>query len=194
MSRPETRYTTVPSPIGDLLLVGDGFHLTGLYLPQHKGGPAIEEDWTRDEDWTSEDETFALAVSQLRAYFAGELKTFALPLAPRGTPFQRSVWQALAEIPYGSTATYGQLAARIGNPTAARAVGLATGRNPLSIVIPCHRAVGTGGALTGYAGGVERKRQLLALEGVPAGGAQSFAMSPLLLNSPAGASTHASGQ
>ena len=105
---------------------------------------------------------------QLRAYFAGELRDFDLPLAPRGTAFQQSVWDALLEIPYGATTTYSELAATIGRPSACRAVGAANGRNPLAVIVPCHRVIGAAGALTGYGGGLERKRMLLALEAAKA--------------------------
>jgi methylated-DNA-[protein]-cysteine S-methyltransferase len=107
---------------------------------------------------------FLEAQAQLDAYFAGELQRFELPLAPRGTEFQRSVWAALLEIPYGSTSTYSELAAAIGRPSACRAVGAANGRNPLAVVVPCHRVIGAAGGLTGYGGGLQRKRLLLALE------------------------------
>ncbi len=108
------------------------------------------------------------AEAQLRAYFAGELRRFDLPLAPRGTSFQLSVWDALLEIPYGSTTSYSELAAAIGRPSACRAVGAANGRNPLAVIVPCHRVIGAAGGLTGYGGGLERKRMLLALEAAKA--------------------------
>lgn len=104
------------------------------------------------------------AADQLRAYFAGKLREFDLPVAPRGTPFQLSVWDAVSAIPYGSTATYAEIAAAIGHPSACRAVGAANGRNPLPLIVPCHRVIGAAGALTGYGGGLERKRSLLDLE------------------------------
>jgi len=104
------------------------------------------------------------AADQLGAYFAGELHEFDLPLAPRGTPFQRGVWDAVSAIPYGSTATYADIAAAVGRPSACRAVGAANGRNPLPLIVPCHRVIGAAGALTGYGGGLERKRSLLDLE------------------------------
>jgi len=104
------------------------------------------------------------AADQLRAYFAGKLREFDLPLAPRGTPFQLSVWDAVSAIPYGSTATYAEIAAAVGRPSACRAVGAANGRNPLPVIVPCHRVIGAAGALTGYGGGLERKRFLLDLE------------------------------
>ena len=110
------------------------------------------------------------AEAMLRAYFAGEGREFDLPLHPRGTEFQLAVWRELGQIGYGRTRTYGEIAARLGSPGAARAVGMACGRNPLWVLVPCHRAVGRGGALTGYAGGLERKRALLALEGGKAHG------------------------
>jgi methylated-DNA-[protein]-cysteine S-methyltransferase len=152
-------YDTLESPLGELLLVGDGRALTGLYmLPQHRHAPSVGAGWRRDPA------PFREAAGQLEAYFAGELTAFDLPLAPRGTAFQRDVWAALLEIPYGRTVTYSELAQAVGRPGAARAVGAANGRNPISIVVPCHRVVGAGGALTGYGGGVERKRMLLELE------------------------------
>ena len=149
-----TTYTTVPSPIGDLLLAGDGEALTHLYME----GIGPEPEWRRG------DTAFRDATAQLAAYFARELRDFDLPLAPRGTPFQLRVWEALREIPYGETWSYGRLAAHVGNPDASRAVGLANGRNPLSIVIPCHRVIGASGKLVGYGGGLDRKRLLLDLE------------------------------
>jgi methylated-DNA-[protein]-cysteine S-methyltransferase len=155
---PETLYTRVPSPVGELLLVGDEQWLRSVHMPDQKGSPAVRSGWTRA------DGAFSLARDQLDAYFAGELRDFDLPLAPEGTPFQQTVWDALREIPYGETRSYGELAEQIGKPGAARAVGLANGRNPIGIVVPCHRVIGSAGALTGYAGGIERKRQLLELE------------------------------
>jgi methylated-DNA-[protein]-cysteine S-methyltransferase len=146
-------YDTIESPLGELLLVGDGRALTGVHMD---GAPAA--DWERDHAALRE------AADQLRAYFAGELREFDLPLAPHGTPFQQVVWAALREIPYGETITYAELAAAVGRAGAARAVGAANGRNPISIVVPCHRVIGTGGALTGYGGGLRRKRLLLDLE------------------------------
>lgn len=153
-----TVYATMDSPIGELLLLGDGVALTGIYMQIQKYGPQRAPDWRKDPA------PFRNACEQLCAYFAGELECFDLPLAPAGTAFQQSVWTALLDIPYGATETYGELARRIGQPTASRAVGLANGRNPISIVIPCHRVIGSTGALTGYGGGIERKRWLLAHE------------------------------
>ena len=153
-----TIYATMDSPIGELLLLGDGAALTGIYMQIQKYGPQREAGWRNDPG------PFRNARAQLAAYFAGELERFDLPLAPAGTAFQQSVWTALLDIPYGATETYGELARRIGQPTASRAVGLANGHNPISIVIPCHRVIGSNGALTGYGGGIERKRWLLAHE------------------------------
>lgn len=147
-------FTTVDSPIGALLLLGDGSGLRGLYMEPH----AVDPGWERD------DAAFGDAGEQLAAYFAGELREFDLELAPVGTPFQRRVWAALREIPYGETTSYGALAARLGKPGAARAVGLANGRNPISVIVPCHRVIGADGTLTGFGGGLDRKRALLAHE------------------------------
>jgi methylated-DNA-[protein]-cysteine S-methyltransferase len=152
-----TAYTIHPSPLGDLLLtMGDG-GLTGVYMHAHDPRPL--PGCARDEA------PFAAATAQLDEYFAGERTTFDLRLAPSGTPFELRVWDELKRIPYGQTTTYGELARLLGRPGAARAVGRANGRNPISIVVPCHRVIGASGALTGYAGGLERKQALLALEG-----------------------------
>ncbi len=158
---PLTLYTTLNSPIGELLLTSDGAALTGLYMPDHAHGPEIGADWVRDDGA----ELFASAAEQLGEYFGGGRRLFSLPLAPVGTEFQRRVWAELRRLPYGATVTYGELARRLGDPGASRAVGLANGRNPISIIVPCHRVVGAGGSLTGYAGGLDRKRFLLELEG-----------------------------
>jgi methylated-DNA-[protein]-cysteine S-methyltransferase len=147
-------YDTVDSPLGELLLAGDGDALTALHM-----GASPRPDWRRDAA------TFREARQQLRSYFAGELREFDLPLDPRGTAFQRQVWDALRRIPYGATVSYAELAAAVGRPGAARAVGAANGRNPIAVVIPCHRVIGASGALTGYGGGLGRKRLLLDLEG-----------------------------
>ena len=151
-------YANVPSPIGELRLAGDGEALTGLHMPPHRHDPGVAAGWRRM------DTAFAAAREQLAAYFAGERVAFDLPLDPVGTAWQRRVWAALMDIPYGETRGYGELAAALGAPGAARAVGHANGRNPISIVVPCHRVVGADGRLTGYGGGLERKRALLALE------------------------------
>jgi methylated-DNA-[protein]-cysteine S-methyltransferase len=143
----------VATPIGDMLLVGNGEALTELLLPG---------SWTYEQE--APDEVLEQAAEQLDAYFAGDLRYFTLPLAPAGTPFQQQVWRMLREIPYGSTTTYVALARQLGKPNAARAVGAANGSNPIAIVIPCHRLIGSGGSLVGYGGGLERKRWLLDLE------------------------------
>ncbi len=148
--------TTVASPLGLLLLTSDGVALTGLYLEGHKGGPVPGEDWQVD------DLPRELAAEPLAAYFAGERGGVEATLSLRGTEFQRRVWDALRTIPFGMTIGYGELARRVGvSAGAARAVGAAVGRNPISILVPCHRVVGASGALTGYAGGIARKRWLL---------------------------------
>ncbi|MFD8567813.1 methylated-DNA--[protein]-cysteine S-methyltransferase [Streptomyces sp. NPDC059639] len=157
-----TRYTTLDSPLGELLLTADASGaLTSLSVPGQKGGRTVQEGWVRAP------EPFAEAVRQLAAYFAGELKEFDLELKPEGTEFRRRVWDALDAVPYGSTTTYGEVAARIGASRAAvRAVGGAVGANPLLILRPCHRVIGADGSLTGYAGGLDRKVRLLSLEGI----------------------------
>jgi methylated-DNA-[protein]-cysteine S-methyltransferase len=155
-------YSTMPSPVGELLLLSDGTALTGVYMQQHAHWSGMQDHWRRD------DHRLRAARQQLRAYFAEELRAFDLPLALHGTEFQRRVWQELLNIPYGQTVSYGELACRLGQPKASRAVGLANGRNPISIVVPCHRVVGSNGTLTGYGGGLPRKRWLLDHEsGVP---------------------------
>jgi methylated-DNA-[protein]-cysteine S-methyltransferase len=153
------RYAVSDSPIGPLLLVGDGAALVGLHMAEAGGfGGLIGAGWVDDEA------SLAEAIGQLRGYFAGELTAFDLPVGIAGGGFQQQVWRALADIPYGATTTYGALAARLGRPTASRAVGLANGRNPVAIVLPCHRVIGASGALVGYGGGLPRKRFLLDLE------------------------------
>jgi methylated-DNA-[protein]-cysteine S-methyltransferase len=162
-------FTTTPSPVGDLLLLGedaphaDGVALTGLYCdPPPAGLPPAGA--RRD------DAAFAEARRQLDAYFAGELQEFDLPLAAKGTSFQSEVWAALREVPFGTTTSYGALARRLGRPVgAARAVGACNGRNPIGIVVPCHRVIGSTGSIVGYAGGLDRKRWLLAHEAKVAG-------------------------
>ncbi|KUL46521.1 cysteine methyltransferase, partial [Streptomyces sp. NRRL F-4489] len=156
-----THTVLTDTPVGPLTLVADGDALTGLYMDGQRHRPPQETFGTPADP---SDPPFARAVAQLRAYFRGELTAFDLPLALRGTPFQRRVWAALRTIPYGETVSYGQLAARLGVPTAARAVGLANGRNPVGIIVPCHRVVGANGSLTGYGGGLDRKRRLLTFE------------------------------
>lgn len=155
-------HTTIESPVGDLLLIGDEQGLHGLYMQDGRRPAAVAPDWR----WARE--PFAAAREQLAEYFAGERTEFDVPLAPVGTQFQEQVWDALRRIPYGRTASYGEIARGIGHPSASRAVGMANGSNPISIIVPCHRVIGRDGKLTGYAGGVERKRFLLQLEGVTA--------------------------
>lgn len=153
------RHRIVDSPVGPLTLaVDDDGALCGLYTDGQRHHPGVEALGERDDTVAEE------AVVQLGEYFAGERVSFDLRLAPRGTPFQQGVWEALRAIPPGETRSYGQVASALGVPGASRAVGAATGRNPISIVVPCHRLVGSSGALTGYAGGVERKRWLLEHE------------------------------
>ncbi|MEU6543166.1 methylated-DNA--[protein]-cysteine S-methyltransferase [Streptomyces sp. NPDC046859] len=152
------QHTVVDSPYGPLTLVADDGVLCGLYMTDQRHRPAEETFGPRDAT------PFALAEEQLEAYFAGGLREFTLPLRLTGTPFQRSVWDALRTIPYGETRTYGQLADALGKKGASRAVGLANGRNPIGIIVPCHRVVGASGALTGYGGGLPRKQRLLAFE------------------------------
>lgn len=152
-------YTTMPSPVGELLLLGAGGALTGIVF--RDGASQAPDMGGRRRDPAS----FAAAVEQLEAYFAGGLRRFDLPLAPQGTPFQQTTWRALQDIPYGETRSYADIARAIGQPAAVRAVGAANGRNPLPIVIPCHRVVGSDGNLTGFGGGLAAKQKLLALEG-----------------------------
>ena len=156
----DTVKTIVDSPVGSLTLVGVDGELTGLYMDSQRHRPDERTFGAVDAA------PFGPVIEQLAAYFAGELDTFDLPLALRGTPFQRTVWSALREIPYGETVSYGELAQLIGKPGAARAVGLANGKNPVGIIVPCHRVVGSGGDLTGYGGGLERKQYLLDFERV----------------------------
>lgn len=150
--------TEVPSPLGPLRILAQAGTITGVYLPDHRASPdcrAVERP---------EDPLLRRAARQLEEYFAGERTRFDLPLRLRGTAFQQAIWAELRQIPFGATTTYGQLAAAVGRPNASRAVGAANGRNPISIIVPCHRVIGANGALTGYAGGVEAKRWLLRLE------------------------------
>jgi len=153
-----TLYTTVPSSIGELLLVGDGTALCGLYMQEAPRPKFVEPAWRRDDD------AFAAARAQLEEYFDGRRTSFDVRLRMDGPEFERQVWEALREIPYGETTSYGQIARRIGHPEAARAVGVANARNPIAVIVPCHRVIGADGSLTGYGGGLERKRLLLDLE------------------------------
>ena len=151
-------FTEFASPIGTIQLRGTDAALTGVFMETHRHEPARPADAVRDPG------PLRAARRELEEYFAGERREFSLALEPVGTPFQMRVWQALRAIPYGETISYGELARRIENPRAVRAVGLANGRNPISIIVPCHRVIGADGSLTGYGGGLERKRFLLALE------------------------------
>lgn len=151
-------HSQVPSPVGVLTLTSDGDALTGLYMENQKHRPELPADSVRD------DSRFTAVREQLAAYFAGELQRFDVRLDAAGTAFQQRVWQALTAIPFGATETYGGLAARLGKPSASRAVGLANGRNPIGIIVPCHRVLGASGALTGYGGGLARKQWLMAHE------------------------------
>ncbi len=153
-------YTFVESPIQQLMLTSDGESLTGLRMIEHRHAPTMNEDWKLDDSVIP----FAEAKRQLAAYFNGELSEFHLPLNLQGTDFQRLIWRELQKIPFGETMSYGQMAQRIGNPNASRAVGAANGRNPISIIVPCHRLIGSTGKLTDYGGGLERKEWLLTHE------------------------------
>jgi methylated-DNA-[protein]-cysteine S-methyltransferase len=155
-----TSYTTIESPIGELLLASEDGALTALYMQQAPRPFRVPASWTRDPD----SPVLRAAEAELQQYFSGERDTFTIPLAAHGNEFEQRVWDALREIPYGETVSYGEVARRIGAPTAARAVGLANGRNPISVIVPCHRVIGANGSLTGYGGGLERKRYLLDLE------------------------------
>jgi len=155
-----TIYDTYDSPVGPLLLAADddGLRLVEFHESRHR--------IRREADWREGDHAVLRATrAQLGEYFAGRRRTFELPLAPRGTEFQRAVWHMLATIPFGSTISYAQLAAKVGKPSAMRAVGAANGRNPLPIVLPCHRVIGADGSLTGFGGGLPTKQFLLELEG-----------------------------
>jgi methylated-DNA-[protein]-cysteine S-methyltransferase len=158
--------STMESPIGTLTLTAEGEVLTGVHMHDQRHVPVLSPAIERD------DVALVPFVAQLQAYFAGELTAFELPIQLRGTEFQRRVWASLQEIPYGETISYGELARWVGNPKASRAVGLANGRNPVAIVVPCHRVIGADGSLTGYGGGLERKVWLLKHEGSWAPGAE----------------------
>ena len=157
-----TTYSRFKSPVGSWLLVSDGKALTGAYPESHRAVPDVTDAWHRDDAF------FAGVRDQLAAYFAGRLVAFTVVLAPAGTAFQRRVWNALCEIPLGATTTYGAIASHLGAPTASRAVGAANGKNPISLIVPCHRVVGATGMLTGFAGGLELKQWLLEHESTTA--------------------------
>lgn len=154
------RFTYYDSPLGTVTLQANEQGLLGVWFETHT---------TKPEDLGTQEDSFPIFQSvkeQLERYFAGEAVQFDIPIAATGTPFQQSVWHALTTIPYGETWSYAQLADAIGNPKAVRAVGLANGKNPVSVIVPCHRVIGKNGKLTGYAGGIERKQRLLAIEGI----------------------------
>jgi methylated-DNA-[protein]-cysteine S-methyltransferase len=151
-------YTTVESPVGPLLLAGDADALRRVSFESSKHAARPPADWKEDRA------PFTEVIGQLQAYFRGELRKFDVPLAMEGTEFQLRVWNALRGIPYGETISYLQLAERIGNPRAVRAVGLANGSNPIPIIVPCHRVIGSDGSLTGFGGGISTKKKLLELE------------------------------
>jgi methylated-DNA-[protein]-cysteine S-methyltransferase len=152
-------YDYLETPQGRMLLVANGEGLAGAYFTGQKYYPRPEASWKRDA------QALRQAKRELKEYFAGRRREFGVALAPEGTPFQRAVWQEIARVACGETITYAELARRAGRPGAARAAGAATGRNPVSVIVPCHRIVGSDGSLTGYAGGLPRKKALLALEG-----------------------------
>ncbi|MCB1317389.1 MAG: methylated-DNA--[protein]-cysteine S-methyltransferase [Leptospiraceae bacterium] len=156
----KTYYAKIAVPIGELLIVSDGTHIIRINMDNQKYAADIQDNW----ELNAELPIIARAIAQFQSYFAGELKTFDLSLNTEGTAFQQRVWRALATIPFGHTVSYGELARRIGNPGASRAVGLANGKNPIAIVLPCHRVVGANGSLTGYGGGLQRKQWLLDME------------------------------
>jgi len=166
-----TVYTETDSPLGPILVAAQEAGLVTISFLDGTNPTKPGDDWRREATPLLHD-----AAEQIRGYFAGALTRFELPLAPRGTAFQQRVWAALGEIPYGTAISYGELARRIGRPTASRAVGAANGQNPLPIVVPCHRVVGHDGRLTGYAGGLHIKAHLLSLEGVGAPQQQRLAL------------------
>ncbi|MER8091769.1 methylated-DNA--[protein]-cysteine S-methyltransferase [Streptomyces goshikiensis] len=155
------QHTVVDSPYGPLTLVASAGVLSGLYMTGQRHRPAEE---SFGERVAAGEEPFPAVVAQLTAYFAGELTEFTVPVRLEGTEFQRSVWEQLVRIPYGETWSYGELAARLGKPNASRAVGLANGKNPVGIIVPCHRVIGASGGMTGYGGGIDRKVRLLDFE------------------------------
>ena len=150
------RYTHLQSPLGPVLVMSENGMLTRLYLDC--------DEVPAGDDWIEDRDSFSAVADQLDAYWRGDLKAFDVPMDPVGTDFQKSVWNALREIPYGTTVTYGAIADAIGKPRAVRAVGRANGSNPIAVIVPCHRVIGANGSLTGYAGGLEKKRRLLDLE------------------------------
>lgn len=164
MSDPTIHYADMPSPVGVLRLTAQADGLRSIHFEGRRGHGPAPKDWVRSAA------ALAFAREALEDYFAGTRQAFDLPLRPRGTPFQLAVWRELSRIPYGETISYGELARRVGDPAAARAVGAANGANPLPIVVPCHRVIGADGRLTGFGGGLPNKRWLLALEARVRGG------------------------
>jgi len=164
----------VESPIGRLMLTSDGTALTGLYMNLYRNKPsklpASGDDWIQNATI----DPLPAAARQLKEYFAGKRREFNLPLRMEGTEFQRRVWRELTKIPFGETRSYGQLAKHLNNPNGSRAVGLANGRNPIAIIVPCHRVIGADGSLTGFGGGLDRKEWLLTHEGQPVTGELAF--------------------
>jgi methylated-DNA-[protein]-cysteine S-methyltransferase len=175
---PDSFYCIESSPVGDLLLLAKGAALSDLHIISGKYVPEIQADWKRDAQHPVLQQTS----QELAQYFAGQRKTFSVRLAPQGTTFQQAAWDVLLQIPFGQTISYGQQAANIGKPQAMRAIGSANGKNPIAIIIPCHRVLGANGALTGYSGGMEHKVFLLQHEAIwasphhahTAGGALDF--------------------
>jgi methylated-DNA-[protein]-cysteine S-methyltransferase len=161
----------VDSPIGCLLLTSDGEFLTGLYMGAPSKSPELGSDWLDKPN----SGPLPKAARQLEEYFAGKRKVFDLPLKMAGTEFQKRVWRQLTTIPFGETWSYGQLAKTLDNPNGSRAVGLANGRNPIAVIVPCHRVIGADGSMTGFGGGIPRKQWLLAHEGMPANGSLALA-------------------
>jgi methylated-DNA-[protein]-cysteine S-methyltransferase len=164
----------VESPIGRLMLTTDGTALTGLYMNLYRNKPSklpgVGDDWIQNATI----DPLPAAARQLKEYFAGKRREFDLPLRMEGTEFQQRVWRELTKIPFGETRSYGQLAKRLNNPNGSRAVGLANGRNPIAIIVPCHRVIGADGSLTGFGGGIDRKEWLLTHEGQPVTGELAF--------------------
>jgi methylated-DNA-[protein]-cysteine S-methyltransferase len=160
-------FTTIESPIGEITITSRDSVLTGVHMHEQRHRPSLPPGCRRD------DAALTPVVAQLNSYFAGHLTDFDMPMAMAGTEFQRRVWSALCEIPYGETISYGELARWVGNPKASRAVGLANGRNPIAIVVPCHRVIGADGSLTGYGGGLDRKVWLLEHEAAHRPGGQA---------------------
>ena len=155
-----TNYSIMKTELGDLTLVANESELIGIYFEKHRHMPKMQKTWTLNPRHP----VLLQAEKQLKEYFAGKRDTFSIPMNFAGTDFQKKIWKEIAQIPFGKTISYGELARKAGKPKAIRAAGAATGRNPVSIIVPCHRVLGKNNAITGYAGGLDRKRHLLALE------------------------------